>query len=126
MGGMKEIMSWCLNLKNKSHPVKDAHARTLGVSVMKNSDRGEAFAPFYARMPSVLVESADPFFEKGSRSAFFWYLFFAEAKKSTQELLPFAIFPLQKQRKVERTEARNTNHLNLQKYTPKTPKLLDK
>ena len=46
----------------------------------------EAFAPFCARMPPVLVESADPFSEKGSRSAFFWHLFFAEAKKSAKNL----------------------------------------
>ena len=38
------IPSPCLNLKNKSHPVKSALARTLGVSVPKNSDRGEAFS----------------------------------------------------------------------------------
>ena len=80
----------------------------LGVSVRKDSECGEAFAPFYARMPSVLVESADPFFEKGSRSAFLWYLSFAEAKESTKKLLSFAIFPLQKQRKVERTEAKES------------------
>ena len=62
----------------------------------------EAFAPFYARMPLPFGRiRKDPFSGKGVlTSAFFWYLFFAEAKKSTQ-----SCFPLQRQRKVQISEA---------------------
>ena len=78
----------------------------LGVSVRQDSECGEAFAPSPARMPLPFGEiRKNPFPRKGGlTAAFFWYLFFAEAKKSTQELLSFAIFPLQQQRKVEKKQ----------------------
>ena len=74
----------CLNLKNKSHPVKSALARTLGVSVPKLVTVGMHFRIESENAPPSLEESRETFLaRKVSRAAFLWYLSFAEAKEST-------------------------------------------
>ena len=76
----------CLNLKNKSHPVKSALARTLGVSVPKNSDRRDAFSHRKRKCPIPLWKSREKPF----------------SQERFLGLLSFGIFPLQKQRKVHK------------------------
>ena len=83
------IPTSCLNHKNKSHPVKSAQARTLGVSVMISSTRGEAILPQKQNCPSSLWKSREKPF----------------SQERFLGLLSFGIFPLQKQRKVHNKQS---------------------
>ena len=74
----------CLKPKNKSHPVKSALARTLGVSVQKIETVGMHSRLKSANAPLPLWKSREKPF----------------SQERFLGLLSFGIFPLQKQRKV--------------------------
>ena len=59
------VLTPCLNLKNKSHPVKSAQARTLGVSVQKIVTVGKHSRLKSANAPPLWGDFQEPLSQKG-------------------------------------------------------------
>ena len=75
----------CLNLKNKSHPVKSAQARTLGVSVQRIATEGKHSRLKSANAPPLWGDFQEPLSQKGFLKLLSFPGFLCRSKESLKK-----------------------------------------